>query len=395
MKCLYIVSNGEITPNGRGGGSAIYYDQLMSLRQSGCEVHLWHLATGRSRLSFEENRNSDTKTWNEVEGACSSVQLTTVEETPSLSKRLHDRLVAAIHLTPLVARWDYIKELRRLVNKIQPDFIWAHHVEAATLSAQVGHTPFIYFHHDWLYRILALRDNRPVNRHLQRREESISKSAFSVVTGSVYERRQLIELGCKRVHYIPVTYEPVSVDMSEQSLGRPHLVHLGGMGTTANRMGLSSFFDKAWPRLRADGFSLDVIGDVDRAPKALQIELGKVNCVGFVTDLSSVMRPYDIHIVPWDFPTGQRTRVPLAMNYGQVIVACRLGVAGFEELQSEQNCLLVDSVEEMPSALRRVAEDMQLRLRLGKAAKETFQNSFTRERVVTRYKSVVEELRGA
>lgn len=395
MKCLYIVSSGPITPNGSGGGSAIYYDQMMALRESGCEIHLWHFATTPERLVFEENIRRDPETWRKVQDTCSSIQLTTVEEYPPLTKRLQDRLSAAIHRTPRVARWDYIKTLRQVVADIRPDFVWAHHLEAATLSAQIKSTPFIYFHHDWLYRIFALRSKQPQNALLKQREEDISRSAFAVVTGSVHDRRELLDLGCKRVRYIPVAYEPVAVDTVDRGENKPHLVHLGGMGTTANWQGLLSFFEKAWPSLSPQGFRLDVIGDIQQAPQSLAQHLKSVNCPGFVGDLSTVMRPYDLQIIPWNHPTGQRTKVPVAMNYAQVIIACRGGVAGFEDLESERNCILVDSIEEMPQAIRRVAENSELRVRLGKAAKATFEDRFTRQVLLPRYQDLLAELREA
>lgn len=393
MKCLYIVSSGPITPNGSGGGSAIYYDQMMALRESGCDIHLWHFATTPERLLFEENVRRDPETWRKVQDTCSSIQLTTVEESPPLAKRLHDRLAATMRRTPLVARWDYIKTLRQILAEIQPDFIWAHHLEAATLSAQIKSTPFIYFHHDWLYRIFAFRNGRPHNAVLKKREEDISRSAFAVVTGSAYEHKELLDLGCKRVRYIPVTYDPVAVDMANPG-HKPNLVHLGGMGTTANWQGLLSFFEEAWPSLATQGFRLDVIGDIQPAPQSLAQHLKAVNCHGFVSDLSTVMRPYDLQIIPWNHPTGQRTKVPVALNYAQVIIACRGGVAGFKDLQSERNCILVDSVEEMPQAIRRVTENSELRMRLGKAAKATFEHHFTRQILLPRYQDLLEELRG-
>ena len=395
MKCLYIVSSGPITPNGSGGGSAIYYDQMMALKESGCDIHLWHFATAPERLLFEENIKRDPETWRKVQDACSSIQLTAVEHSPSLAKRLQDRLAAAIHRTPLVARWDYIKTLRQIVADIRPDFVWAHHLEAATLSSQIKSTPFIYFHHDWLYRIFALRSEQPQNAVLKQREEEVSRSAFAVVTGSAYDRKELVDLGCKRVRYIPVAYDPVAVDMADSRERKPRLVHLGGMGTTANWQGLLSFFEKAWPDLATQGFQLDVIGDIQQAPQSLAQHLKSVNCQGFVDDLSTVMRPYDLQIIPWNHPTGQRTKVPVAMNYGQIIIACRGGVAGFEDLQSESNCILVDSVEDMPQAIRRVAENSELRMRLGKAAKATFEDHFTRRVLLPRYQDLLVELREA
>lgn len=364
----------------------------MSLKAAGCDVYLWHFAGTRTRQTFEKAIQADTETWRKVQEACSGIKFTTATDRPSLPKRLHDRMAAIANRKPPGVRWDYVKSLREILADIRPDFIWAQHLQPATLSAQMVGTPFIYFHHDWLYRIHALRSGQPQNKALKQREEDVSRSAFAVVTGSAYERKDLLDLGCRRVHYIPVTYESVDVEMGESVMGHPRLVHLGGMATTANWQGLLSFFEKAWAALRAQDFRLDVIGDLTRAPQSLQRSLQSVNCHGFVSDLSTVMRPYDLQIIPWNYPTGQRTRVPVAMNYAQVIIACRGGVAGFEELQSENNCILVDSVEEMPQAIRRVAENPELRVRLGRAAKATFEKHFTQQALLPKYQDLLWEL---
>jgi glycosyltransferase involved in cell wall biosynthesis len=66
-----------------------------------------------------------------------------------------------------------------------------------------------------------------------------------------------------------------------------------------------------------------------------------------------------------------------ALNAGQVIVAARAGVGGFPELRDQVNCRLVDKLEQMAPAVRELLQDGAQRQRLGTAARETFESSFT------------------
>jgi hypothetical protein len=89
------------------------------------------------------------------------------------------------------------------------------------------------------------------------------------------------------------------------------------------------------------------------------------------------MREYDVHVIPWEHNTGTRTRVPVALRYRQVVVACREGVRCFPELKNGYNCILVNNLQEMPDAIRSLLCDTALRRRIADAGHETFVASFT------------------
>jgi glycosyltransferase involved in cell wall biosynthesis len=108
-------------------------------------------------------------------------------------------------------------------------------------------------------------------------------------------------------------------------------------------------------------------------------------CPGFVEDLSTVLRPYDIHIVPWSHNTGVRTRIPLALNYGQALVAMRTTAACLDELRDGENCLLVSDFGEMAQAIRRLLHDDALRRRIADEGRKTFLACFTREGLQPRF----------
>jgi glycosyltransferase involved in cell wall biosynthesis len=163
------------------------------------------------------------------------------------------------------------------------------------------------------------------------------------------------------------------------------------MGTTANRVGLERFFEVAWPQL-AKSCELWVVGDTSEASPALLESLAGVSCTGFVKDLGSVLRPFDLHIIPWEQNTGQRTRMVQAFNHAQAVVAVRASVAGFPEAIDGRNCRLVERLDQMAGAVEELIDNAAERERLGRAARETFEKCFTRRSLLPRYEAVISSL---
>jgi glycosyltransferase involved in cell wall biosynthesis len=161
------------------------------------------------------------------------------------------------------------------------------------------------------------------------------------------------------------------------------------MGATASRDGLLSFFDRAWPAVSQMGMKFRVVGDIADAPPKLKEYLARVECCGFVSKLDSVLRPFDLNLIPWGHATGQRTRLPVAFNHAQVVVAVRAGVACYPEAEDGVNCRLVETVEQMPGVIAELARDAEQRFRLGTAAKRTFEACFVRKALLPRYVAVL------
>jgi glycosyltransferase involved in cell wall biosynthesis len=392
MRCLYLVAQEPITPNYVGGGSAMYYDQLLALSDLGHEIHLWHYASGEGRGRFERFIQAEPAIWDSIQERCKTVRLTEYANGETLIGRGLGRMRSFMPPHLPVSRWRLHKELQEIMRHVQPDVVWAQHFEPAMLAAQHSETPVVYVHHDWLYRIKALRGHREINHKQEALEQRLVRSVAAVVSGSAVECEEIKAAGAHGVHYIPVSFDAVPVDLDRTASGDVRLVHLGGMGTTANREGLAAFFRTVWPRIDSLKLRLDVIGDVSAAPPELGKHLSTVNCTGFVQDLTKVLRPYDIHIIPWEHATGQRTRLPLAFNYAQAVVATKAAVACYPEARDGENCRLAGTLEEMISIIPQLAADHAGRARLGKAARATFEKQFTRAALLPRYGEVLGSL---
>jgi hypothetical protein len=288
-----------------------------------------------------------------------------------------------------VLRTVALKQLECCIDAIDPAFVWVHHFGPARIATLQRRRPVIYSHHDWLYRVRALGKGAAESARMREQEEDVARAAAGVVSGSFTECQQLRNVGCKSVAYVPVAYEPVPWQDAEPS-GPARIVHLGGLATTANRVGLERFFEIVWPAL-PDGAYRDlwVIGDISAAGPVLSPQLASATCTGHVKDLTTVLRPFDLHIIPWEHDTGQRTRLPLIFNHGQVVVAVKAAVACFPEVVDRENCRLVDRLDEMPAVIRELVDDAAQRRRLAVGARRTFERVFTRPALLPRYAEII------
>lgn len=390
---IYVVAHHPLSPNYRGGGSAIYHDQLLALSAAGYDMHLWHYAYPDTRLTFDAFAATDPQHNATLDAVCGSVTMTTFDPRVGWADRVRARvtdLASGTRVDNPLFRTGALRYLRTLIDRLSPQFIWAQHFGPAQLAVLQRHVPVVYMHHDWLYRVRALAGRVSGAASTRKAEERVATQAAAVVSGSTTECEQLRQLGCRNVSYIPVAYESVRWNSDAVASAPAHLVHLGGMATTANRVGLERFFEVVWPGLAEPRPELWVIGDLSGAAPPLLEQLQGVTCTGFVSDPTTVLRPFDLHIIAWEHDTGTRTRLPLAFSYGQVVVAVRASVAGFSEARDGENCRLVERLSDMPAVIDELRRDAPQRERLGRAARTTFEASYTRPALLPRYRAVID-----
>ena len=167
------------------------------------------------------------------------------------------------------------------------------------------------------------------------------------------------------------------------------------MGTTANRKGLERFLDVCWEGIKAahPDIELQVVGSISRAPESLQKKLNdsQIKTLGFVQDLESVLYPDDIHIIPWEYNTGTRTRIPVVLNHQQTLVATQESVKCFPEITAN-NAVLCKSLEEMKEAIIHLYSDREKLHLLANNGKQTFQENYTLESQKNRLKEFLQAI---
>lgn len=104
------------------------------------------------------------------------------------------------------------------------------------------------------------------------------------------------------------------------------------------------------------------------------------------------MHPEAIHIIPWEFNTGTRTRIPQVFNYQQVLVATKASAACFPELINDKNCILANDLNEMSKQIINLYKNPKKRAILAQQAKVTFYQNFTAQSQVKPLKAFLKTI---
>ena len=275
-----------------------------------------------------------------------------------------------------------LSALQIIMDDLKPDIIWAEHLQPFLLVSYLknfqGKT--VYSHHDFLWKLILIRRQK-LKDYLRAafyktiQKKLIRKSCKYVVGGATNELAEFQKINKNTsTLYLPTLYPIKSILFPQKShLNKPlRIIHFGSSKATANRIGLKNLLLHIIPKLqdRID-FECWIIGEIDNNDLALRTLLNQPNivCKGFVEDLDTVLHPLDLHILPYDQPTGCRTRYSVAVNFGQVLIAHQASVRGVTGLIHNQNCLIENSFDAISKSIIRLYRNPNERIRLGKNAK--------------------------
>jgi len=406
-RCLFVMGDMPICPNAPGGGSALRYGHLDMLVRTGFEITLVVLTEGSGQGQFAQFVQRDPNTWKAVQQRCESCHTIPFRLATRQSAPLRYLLGALRDPLSYYAAEDVGTRaaFQTLVSKTGPDVIWAAHYKPVLLALRAaGDRPVVFAHSDWASRIGKLRGPATGSKLRlglkswlwRRAERALMRKVTGCVSVSATEAAEVRDLGLRHVAYVPPTYDSVPAPFDDPPSDSVRIVHVGGMRTTASRLGLQRLLDVVWPtllHLLGKPPELWVVGDLDGASAELLARLKRAGavCTGFVPDLRSVLRPYDLHVIPWEHNTGTRTRIPVALNHGQVLVSTRAAAACLPEVRSEANCVLVDDLQSMSYAIARLLCDKLRRAELARAGRATFLAHFTREAVQPRFDEFMDQ----
>ncbi|MFK7750104.1 MAG: glycosyltransferase [Kordia sp.] len=401
MNVLFLVNNTKISPNANGGAS-VYFSHLQLLAKLNYKVHVLMVDFSDqqdARLSSDVN----TEYIQEITEFYTEIKHFQVAQIHP--KGILDRVKTAIS-APEKFEYFFVnstneKIIKQYISENKIDLVWAEWRWTAILANYSNlDIPIIYAHHDWEFKLRKLKSKLSFLQkfHLKQKkrvELDLVKRVSGCVSASFTETQEIKQYGNQNAVYIPLTYQ--KVELTENNSETPSIVHLGGMGTTANRIGLERFLEVCWNDLKEKipNVTLKVIGNLKYASESLKIRLedSQIQCLGFVEDLSPLLKPYDIHIIPWEYNTGTRTRIPLVFNHAQVLVCTKAAASCYPEVVHDQNSILSNDLNQMTTQLIDLYNNTEKRIFIGDNARKTFVESFTAEKQLTKLKTFVESLK--
>jgi glycosyltransferase involved in cell wall biosynthesis len=396
---------------GFSGASSRYAQNYQALTDLGAEVHVLRICDAAKMAAshdYEASMNGVTKQ-NFHPASWLDVTYSPPSRTSGRFHILRESLTDPIRFNypagPAINR-----AIQDSINTLNPDLLWLE--RAVTVSAAGQHPlPAIYSHHDITYRVQALRQAGGGWREkyllwVQRRaEQAVGRQAAHIVTGSETDAQRLRDWGCPHVMAIPTAYprRPEPPGQARAERDRLRIIHLGSLETTANRLGLTGYLQQAHQEATAQcaaaaaPLALWVIGDNRQVHPRLAALLAQPNVhqTGFVPDLETVLRPFDVAILPYEHDTGYRTKLPLLLSYAQVVVTTKAAVAGTQPAGLAGACVMVDRVTDFPAVLSRLATRPEERERLGRAAHRFFMRHFTHAAVQPQYAHLWQQVRVA
>jgi len=401
MNLLFLVNNTKISPNANGGAS-VYFSHLELLSKMGYKVHVLMV----DFKNGEEGKISATvnsEYIQEIKGFYSEIKHFQVAQIHP--KGILNRIKSAIS-APEKFEYFFVNSqneniLKNYISTHKIDIVWAEWRWTAILAHYSNLTvPVIYAHHDWEFKLRKLKSSLSFLEkfHLKQKkrvELDLVKHVSGCVSASFTEAEEIKAYGNSKAMYIPLTYQ--EVEMTKNDFETPSIVHLGGMGTTANRIGLERFLEVCWNDLKQKlpSVTLKVIGNLKYASDSLKkrLEDPQINCLGFVEDLQPELKAYDIHIIPWEYNTGTRTRIPLVFNRGQVLVCTKAAASCYPEVIHNKNSILSDDLSQMTIQLLDLYKNQEKRIFIGNNARKTFQEHFTFGQHIGKLKAFVESIK--
>ena len=285
-------------------------------------------------------------------------------ESAAFRKRLNDLLSKEsfdlIHVDSL----DLSGYLRGLPDR--PIICDHHNVESALLRARAQQERGVLRRSYLLHQTALLK--REETKWCERVDLNLavsSKDREVLLRGSPGARVTVVPNGVDTTTFQP-TYD-----------GDNGIVFVGGRTWFPNRDGMEYFAHRILPLIRERMGPVPVCW-VGRASQPVAEHYWKafgIRLTGFVDDIRPFVQPAACFIVPLRVGGGTRLKILDAWAMGKAVVSTSLGCEGLDAHDGE-NILVRDDDTGFAEAVRRVLEDKQLRLRLGRAGRATVEEAY-------------------
>jgi glycosyltransferase involved in cell wall biosynthesis len=407
MKVVFLNSTGQT-----GGAENVLLDVLASL---GAARPAWslHLIAATDGLLVERARALGTAT--------------TVLPFPQALARLGDagaggpagqtvsraalaqRFCASLPATAL-----YLRDLRRLLRRLDPDVIHTNGLKMHALGAwaQTPRASVLWHIHDYVstrpFVSRVLRASARGCAAVVANSESVAADVRAVLSGKEPDVRAVHN--AVNVERFAPDGDRIDLDaLSGLPPAVPGTVRVGLVATLARWKGHDTFL-RALSLLPTDSpvrgyVAGDALYQTDGSQYALE-ELrrmaddlgvaGRVGFTGFVEDAASVMRALDVVVHASTEPEPFGLVIAEAMACGRAVVASDAGGAA-EFIRTGENALAhaPGDAAALAARISQLAHDAHLRAALGRAGRSTALRRFDRARLAAQLIPIYEELRNA
>lgn len=172
-----------------------------------------------------------------------------------------------------------------------------------------------------------------------------------------------------------------------------NILFIGTLTWEPNNAGLIWFLREVMPIIEnTTSFHLYVVGKNPSEEVASLCESykDKITLTGYVDFVDVYYDKCDVTIVPLFIGSGQRVKIIEAFSKGMPAVSTSIGAEGLNVVDKE-NILIADTVESFKDALLKL-KDPEIRSKIGKNARVTYESFYSLEAVSAKLESVIKGL---
>jgi glycosyltransferase involved in cell wall biosynthesis len=229
-----------------------------------------------------------------------------------------------------------------------------------------------------------------VNRVAAAEAEWCPRFALNIAV-SAEDARALREVAPgARVEVIPNGIEAPS-DTLESGEGSS-VLFVGGTSWFPNRDALEFFATEVVPALgpAASTTPLVWVGRCSGDERARMARRG-IDMAGYVEDLVPYYEDAACVVAPLRVGGGTRLKILGAWGSGKAVVSTTIGCEGLDARDGE-NILIADGPRDFAKAIDRLIDDPELRMRLGRRARETLEERFSWKAIAPRFTALYEAM---
>lgn len=203
-----------------------------------------------------------------------------------------------------------------------------------------------------------------------------------------------------KIRVIPITvddrflnYETPSFHFNRNSTLR--LLFSGNLAFRGILTGLLDFIDRGLPRILSEYPDTEFIvlsgGTIPDSLIMKASHIPAIKVIQWAADYIETVAQADVVVAPDRSGTGLKNRVLQAMALGRPVVGSSIALEGFNVVNGV-HAIICDSPEEMGEAIARLFRDERLRHRIGDAARNLVQNSYSKRVVNAQWQALFEEV---
>jgi glycosyltransferase involved in cell wall biosynthesis len=179
---------------------------------------------------------------------------------------------------------------------------------------------------------------------------------------------------------IPIGLNPDVYPFDENLNRALSVFHLGSMDWMPNREAIEWFLENCWLEIKKTIPSLKLYLAGRGFPDYLKIDDGNIVYDESVSNAVDYMKSKSVMIVPLLSGSGMRVKILQAFALGLPIVSTAIGAEGID-YTADENILIADSPPHFISAVLKLLNDLSLRKKIGKNARNLFMEKYSSARI--------------